>query len=519
MSSSATHHDDSLAPETLVPRLGEYLLERGLITSKELNQALDYQRKKASSGQPRLIGRALLDLGYIDRETLDKVVVTQIFSLHAALNEANQQLEIRVHQRTQDLENRLAQIHTTSEIAQVAISANRMEDMLKSIVGLIVQRMHFDHAAIFLLDETGNFAIMHASTGPLGQVQNLEDYRLPVGSPSVVGWVTANNHVCVISEGNQQNLYFKGDLLPNVRSEAGIPISLGNNLLGLLHVQHSRGNPFDEDALTTLQTIANFTASLVQNHRLLLTTQQNLKIMEKRLVVLETLDLVNKTISAETNLNHLYKLIHEQIVHVMGEVDFLIALIDKETDAIVIPYAFEIGRSLSIPSYPRGQGLTSLLIKEKKALLLVEDVEQKAVELGAKVFGKPAKSWMGSPLLVGGEAIGAIVVQDFEKELRFDDDDKRLLSNLATQVAITVRNAFQLEAARLQADRERMASEISTKLWATTDVHTILQTAIQELSQKLDATEGTVYLQPETKQGTNSSPGTNGNESEQKEMT
>jgi GAF domain-containing protein len=200
----------------------------------------------------------------------------------------------------------------------------------------------------------------------------------------------------------------------------------------------------------------------------------------------------------------------------MGEVDFLIALIDNETSSIVIPYAFEAGRSLSMPSYPRGQGLTSLLIKEKRSLMLVEDVERRAVELGAKIFGKPAKSWLGAPLLVGGDAIGAIVVQDFEREHRFDDDDQRLLSNLATQVAITVRNAFQLEAARQQADRERMATEVTAKLWASTDLHTIMRTAILELSQKLDASEGTVYLQAAGDQ--ESIAGNNGSENTQEGM-
>ena len=46
-----------------------------------------------------------------------------------------------------------------------------------------------------------------------------------------------------------------------------------------------------------------------------------------------------------------------------------------------------------------------------------------------------------------------------------------------------------------QAERERIAADISTKLWASTDIHTILQTAIQELSQRLGAAEGTIQPQ------------------------
>ncbi len=278
-------------------------------------------------------------------------------------------------------------------------------------------------------------------------------------------------------------------------TEAGVPISVNDKLLGVLHVQHHRAEAFDADALATLQTIANLIASFTQNQRYLEATEHNLKAMEKRLVVLETLDLVNKTISAETNLDSLFKLVHEQINKVIGDVDFLIALYSTEKNSIEIPFAVENGKFLHLPPFPLGQGLTSIVIQSKKPLLLGKDVELHAKELGARVVGKPAKSWLGAPLLVGGEAIGAIVVQDLNKEQRFDEDDQRLLSNLATQVAITVRNAFQIETAQRQAERERIAAEISSKLWASTDIHTILRTAIQELSQRLEATEGTIQLQ------------------------
>lgn len=503
--------EEDLAPETLVPRLGEYLLEKGLITSRELQQALDYQKKKAANGQPRLLGRALMELGYIDRETLDKVIITQIFSLHTALQEANRHLEQRVQLRTQDLEKRLAQIHATAEIAQAGISACNLEELLKRTVKLIIERLHFDHAAIFLIDEAGQFAVLHAASGPIGQLQNLGEYRLPIGSQSMIGWVAEHKQVRLTADMNKDTFFMKGELFPAARSEVGIPIELSNSLLGILHIQHSRVEAFDADATATLQTIANLIASLIQNHRLLESTQQNLRVMEKRLVALETLDLVNKTISAETNLDKLFHLVHEQILKIMGDANFSIVLYDSENNTIEIPYAYENGKNLSVPPHPMTQGLESLLIQNKKPLLLVEDTERKAAELGANVTVSPAKSWLGAPLLVGGDVLGAIIVQDQEHEHRFDEDDQRLLTNLATQVAITVRNVFQLENARRQAERERIAAEISAKLWASTDIHTILHTAIQELSRKLEASEGTILLQSPTEPEPSAMPANNGN--------
>jgi len=103
-----------VAPEILLPRMGDYLLERGVLTTEQLAQALKYQEEKAQSGQPILLGQALRDLNYLDAETLDKVVTTQILNLQNALKQVNRQLEERVGERTQDLQialNRLTELN------------------------------------------------------------------------------------------------------------------------------------------------------------------------------------------------------------------------------------------------------------------------------------------------------------------------------------------------------------------------------------------------------------------------
>ena len=51
-----------LTPEMLVPRLGEYLAQRGFITDLDLQKALAYQQEKMASNQTYLLGQALIDL-------------------------------------------------------------------------------------------------------------------------------------------------------------------------------------------------------------------------------------------------------------------------------------------------------------------------------------------------------------------------------------------------------------------------------------------------------------------------
>jgi len=103
-----------VTPEILVPRIGDYLIERGLLTQEKLQEALKYQEKNSSTQKPLLLGQALLELELIDRETLDQVVTTQILELQNALNKANQNLQKRIEERTKELRialERLAEIN------------------------------------------------------------------------------------------------------------------------------------------------------------------------------------------------------------------------------------------------------------------------------------------------------------------------------------------------------------------------------------------------------------------------
>jgi len=111
-----------ITPEILVPRVGELLIDRGVLTQDGLQTALDYSKKPGSDGQQRLVGQALLELKLIDRETLDQVITEQILQLHTALQQSNLQLEQRVKERTQELQSALNKLAELNQLKSNFIS-------------------------------------------------------------------------------------------------------------------------------------------------------------------------------------------------------------------------------------------------------------------------------------------------------------------------------------------------------------------------------------------------------------
>jgi signal transduction histidine kinase len=111
-----------LTPEMLVPRMGEYLVQKGLITEENLQKALDHQQEETSRGNTVLLGQALIDLKLIDRSELDQSVTEQIIHLRSALQSANRTLERRVEERTAELQKALERVSELSQLKANFIS-------------------------------------------------------------------------------------------------------------------------------------------------------------------------------------------------------------------------------------------------------------------------------------------------------------------------------------------------------------------------------------------------------------
>jgi two-component system sensor histidine kinase/response regulator len=105
-----------LTPEILVPRLGDYLVEKSVISQENLEHALAYQQNLRLTQRIVPIGNILMEMGLIDRPTLEEAITEQIIRLRAALENANRSLEQRVKERTSELEMALQRLSELSSL-------------------------------------------------------------------------------------------------------------------------------------------------------------------------------------------------------------------------------------------------------------------------------------------------------------------------------------------------------------------------------------------------------------------
>jgi GAF domain-containing protein len=270
-------------------------------------------------------------------------------------------------------------------------------------------------------------------------------------------------------------------------SGAYLPVVESVETIGLFVFGFSEKAPFLQEYLDPFVNLAD----LLPIAREKVKTDRAIQL---RLREMESIATIGQAIAAVTDLNNLYRTIHQQITETIGDVFFIVALYDARTNTIQIPYRFEDGKVDTIESFPLGEGLTSILLRDRQPLMIVEDTERRAAALGAKVVGKAAKSWLGCPLIMANEAIGAIIVQDAEREHRFNEDHLRFLMSLSAQVAGAIFNARLLDEARQRALQLQTAADISRDVSGSLIVDELLEKSVNLIRDQFNYYHAAIFL-------------------------
>ena len=208
----------------------------------------------------------------------------------------------------------------------------------------------------------------------------------------------------------------------------------------------------------------------------------------------EALISITSAMAAPWDTTAFFAALHEQIKKTIGDFAFMGALCDEKTDTIRIPYSFEEGTVRTIETFPIGEGLTSIPIRTGKYLLLNENIQDQAEALGAKAIGKPAKSWVGVPIIFENQVIGVLILQDTEKEKAFTQIHLKRLMALADQVAGILFNARALDESRNQIAKIQTAAEIARDISSALDLDELLLKTVNLIHDRFAFYYAAIFL-------------------------
>jgi PAS domain S-box-containing protein len=173
---------------------------------------------------------------------------------------------------------------------------------------------------------------------------------------------------------------------------------------------------------------------------------------------------ISENASPADSLIDLIQTVHSELSMVMDAHNFYVALWDAESETYRFPYCVDEFESAEIDSHPPEELRRSLtdLVRRKNQPHLVTAADHKALIARGEValVGAPSAVWLGVPLRVDGEAIGVMVVQNYEDSKRYGQDELASLAFVADHVARSIERKRAGEALRSEREFIERVAEI-----------------------------------------------------------
>jgi len=195
-------------------------------------------------------------------------------------------------------------------------------------------------------------------------------------------------------------------------------------------------------------------------------------------LLLEVADVVNTTLDLDTTLRRVAELVRKVIDY---EIFAILLVNEKAQDLRIrfqVGYAREVAERVKIKI---GEGVTGLAARLGEAIL-VDDVSKHPEYISA---APDVRSELAIPLIVKNKVIGVLNLETHEAG-RFTDEHKRLLTLIASRMAVGIENARLHTRTTKQARTLVLLNEIARELTSILNVDELLKRIAELLSRLID---------------------------------
>jgi diguanylate cyclase (GGDEF)-like protein/PAS domain S-box-containing protein len=356
----------------------------------------------------------------------------------------------------EEAQQRANQFSALLDIGLAVTSGLEMEKLLRALLEqcrrvLPIEAFYiatYDYETGFigfpLFYDRGEFSVMPPSD--LGQ------------SPGLTGLIIQTRQVLYIPDILAEEVTRKYDFIDvggeQSHSYAGVPLMVGDRVVGVISMQSSEPNAYQPDQIRLLETIATQTAGAIENARLF----EEVRLRAEEMTALFDIGI---TVTSGLDREQVLKTLLEKCRQVLPVEAFYIAILDPETGLIHHPLAYDTGQYLQIPTRDIRQnpGLSGQVINSRHTIYIPDITSPDATSI-VQVFrtsGTPTRAYVGVPMIVGDRMVGVISMQSYRPNA-YDPDQIRLLETIATQAAVAIENSRLYEKAQ-QEIKERKKAE------------------------------------------------------------
>jgi GAF domain-containing protein/HAMP domain-containing protein len=412
----------------------------------------------------------------------------EIGRLAGTFNRMTQQLREFITTLEQRVADRTRALATTSEVSRRLSTILNRKELVTEVVNQVRGAFGYYHTQIYFFDEAHENLVMAGGTGEVGRMMLAQFHKLAKGR-GLVGRAADSNKPVLVSDTSQNPEWLPNPLLPDTKSEVAIPIAIGDEVLGVMDVQHNIANGLQQEDIDSLQSIANQVAVAYQNIR----QYENSQKVANDLNVVANVGIATATI---TDIDRLLQEVVDLSKKSFNLYHAHIYLVNETGDTLVLTAgAGEVGRKMvSEGRHIQMDAVQSLVARAARTHqgVVVNDVTATPDFLPNPLL-PDTRSELAVPMIVAGKVIGVLDVQS-ETANRFTEVDVNIKTTLASQVAVALQNARSFQQTQKQAEREAAVNLITQKIQGTTSIETALKVAARELGHLMGMKQTIVSL-------------------------
>jgi len=219
---------------------------------------------------------------------------TQFNTMAGALEELYTTLEQKVEDRTRGEHQRADQLRTINEVGRKISSILSLDELLPFVAESLQVTFKYYNVSIIFIEKQSGELILKASAG--ARENSLVGDEMDTITSEIARSVAHKGEPLVINDLQNNPKYHPDEVIKDTRAEMVVPIKIGNRIIGILEIEESRINAFDELDLFTAQTLADQLAIAIENARLYEHARELATIEERNRLARDLHDAVSQTL-------------------------------------------------------------------------------------------------------------------------------------------------------------------------------------------------------------------------------
>ncbi|MDT8369244.1 MAG: response regulator [Longimicrobiales bacterium] len=224
-------------------------------------------------------------------------------------------------------------------------------------------------------------------------------------------------------------------------SEVDVPLKAGDEVLGVLTVESSRQDAFNEDDFQILQAACNQTGIAIARARLL---EEERARADEREALLDTI----ADLSAQLDPRDLLDAVLARAVKLLNATGGELSTFDDSTRTMTVVSNFGMSTDSRGSRLAYGEGAMGHVAKTREMMII--DDYQEWVGRSDQYAEIDARAVVIAPLLMGNRPVGAMNVWHEDPARHFTAEDLTLLDLFGQQAAIAIHNARLFQESRRQ---------------------------------------------------------------------